>query len=93
MSNTIPKLSEEELELIAYNQSIHWKRVASYIGDERRWGFDRWIIFTENSDLADKFYRFSYYEGSGDSEIDFEPTALEEVEQVSKVIQVWEPVK
>lgn len=86
-------LDDGHLEDIAYGRSINWVVVDRYLGDERRWGHDKWIVFCENADLADKYYRFSYYEGSGDSEIDFEPTPVERVEKVTKVTYEWVPVK
>ncbi len=85
----IPEISTEELLDIARGDSITWRREDSYLGDERRWGYDVWVVFVENSDLANKFYRFSYYEGSGDSEIDFEPTPIEEVEKKTLVTYEW----
>lgn len=88
----ISEISVEELKDIAYGSSVNWRRVDSYLGDERRWGHDRWIVFCENSDLADKFYRFSFYEGSGDSEIDFEPTPIELVQKVEKIVYAWEKI-
>lgn len=43
----ISEISVEELEDIAYGSSVNWRRVDSYLGDERRWGHDRWIVFCD----------------------------------------------
>lgn len=88
----IPELTNEELEQIAHHNSKEWSVVAEYDGDQRRWGYDVWVVFTENTDHATNYFRFSYYQGSGDSEIDFEPTPIEQVQLVEKIKHVWEPV-
>lgn len=95
----VPDIDIIELLKIARGDSTSWRREDVYIGEERRWGFDqwslgpsvrpRWVVFTENSDLANKFYRFSYYEGVGDADIDFEPTPIEEVEKKTLVTYEW----
>jgi hypothetical protein len=85
----VPDIDIIELLKIARGDSTSWRREDVYIGEERRWGFDQWVVFTENSDLANKFYRFSYYEGVGDADIDFERTPIEEVEKKTLVTYEW----
>lgn len=93
MSKPDFKFSDEDLEDIASNVHEDYEVIEFLVGDERRWGFDRIVIFAANEDFeTGPFYRFTYYEGSGDSEIDFEPTAVELVERVEVKKVEWQPV-
>jgi hypothetical protein len=78
------KFTEQELYDIFENKSEEWATVAVNNKGEERWGYDdgrpaqvrllvEEIVFTK-SDGSFPFYAFTYYVGSGDSEIDFEPS-------------------
>ena len=71
--NIMLKFTDQELEDISLDKSEKYTIIAINHKDERRWGWDEEIVFTKN-DGSFPFYAFTYYVGSGDSEIDFEPS-------------------
>lgn len=86
--NIMLKFTEQELEDIVLEKSEKYTIVAVVEKNPRRWGYDEEIVFTK-SDGSFPFYAFTYYVGSGDSEIDFEPSDVYTVYPKEVTIIEW----
>lgn len=81
----------EELEKIAWGEHKDWQVITRNYKGERRWGFDEEVVFTDRNRVY-PFYAFTYYVSVGDSEVEFMPSEVYEVEPNEITVTEWKRV-
>lgn len=88
-------LSNDDLFQASRGKLAGFDLVETNVLDQTRWGYIQQVIISKLDEHGEdeSYWAFQYEEGSGDSDIDFDPSIPEQVTQVEETVTVWKKVE